>query len=252
MNWKFGIKRIAWPAVGLVIILSVLSGCRALKASPTPEASTATVKQAATLPAAVTSTSAPTSKALLTAKTSTVTPEQPSPVSVQADLNAVRVQRLTNRAGGVLITLAIPNLTIPYNIILAGNKYSCELDSKYPGKLFCWGLAIPPLNTTINLAFLDPQSGKIVLKMTTFISQDLFPPSGSKDLSGTSCSETGQSQSCEMECRVDSAGNTCIVATCFDACGRTYSIQSCPNDMQNYTSCDGQQYEDMKARYKIP
>jgi hypothetical protein len=169
-----------------------------------------------------------------------------------AAFDQAKVIGLTNSVGGIQLTVTIPNLIVAYNMILGGNKYSCTVDARYPGKLFCWGLAQPPFDTELTIAFLDVQSGSVVYQAKTVLARAAFPTPVPAGYSWSNCPDRGKNVSCETECRIDPNGNPCLVSSCFDACGPYFSVDTCPKNLQNWTACDASVAAQMKAKYNIP
>ena len=223
--------------------------------------STPTAAPSQTVPATATPTVAPTATPQPSATalpsmtwTPTLAPSltpSPTPTTLPG-LDHAKVTQISNQAGGILVTVTVPNLTSVYNIVLAGAKYSCSLNAKYPDRLFCYGLAQPPYNKTVNLSFLDPTSEQVVLEIKTYLAEADFPAPGKETNNSANCAQKGQNQSCEIECRLDPDGNPCIVASCFDACGQTLSIQTCDSNTENISNCSDEQLQEIKKRYNLP
>jgi hypothetical protein len=164
-----------------------------------------------------------------------------------------KVVSVTNYAGGISVTLTIPNVDAGYNLFLGGEKYTCQLNETYPGQMFCWGLAIPPANKAINLVFTDPASGAILYRGQTVITN--VAATGSTVTQSNTCAVSGTKRSCEMECRIDPTnGQPCVVASCVDACGLTVSIQTCSNavPLSSFSMCDTDTQARMKKLYGMP
>ena len=241
---------------GIVVLL--LNGCL-----PTPSTtSTPAIVPAQSTTIAPSATPSPAATATPGAPSATVTPTQipsdtptllptPSPTPLPG-LDHAKVTQIHNQVGGVEVVVSVPNLSTDYNIILAGIKYTCSIDAKYPNDLFCYGLAQPPFNKTVNLTFLNPATGQDVLEIKTYLAEADFPPPGKETNNSTNCTQKGQNQSCEIECRLDPNGNPCIVASCFDACGQTISIQTCDSNLNNISNCSAEQLQDIKKRYNLP
>jgi hypothetical protein len=165
----------------------------------------------------------------------------------------VKVLSVTNQGGGVLVTLSVPNVSKAYTLFLGGEKYACTPDAKTPGELFCWGLAIPPVGVPQNITFIDPDDGTTVYQGSTVVTN--VSANGDKIIHNNTCAGSGTKQSCEMECRIDPTNNQpCIVASCFDACGLTLSIQTCSNDapLESFSMCDAETQAAMKKLYGLP
>ena len=148
------------------------------------------------------------------------------------DLTKAQVIELTNGFGGIRMILKIKGINVPYNMIMAGIKFSCTINDKYPDYLTCFGLSRPPLDQDITEAFLDPQTGQVVYQTKIFLSSASLPTQIPAGYANTNCPDRGKNVSCETECRITPNDGPCIVATCTDACGLYFSVQSCPADMK--------------------
>ena len=131
--------------------------------------------------------------------------------------------------------------------------YGCTVVAEAPDRLYCNGLKKPPVEKAIPLQFLDPEDDSLVYETSWSIPAAIVPtdiPVG--DLT-TWCEDRGKDVKCEYECRLDNSGKACMIASCYDACGYYFSVDSCPADLAApFTPCDGQTLEEMKARYNIP
>jgi hypothetical protein len=170
-----------------------------------------------------------------------------------ADLERAEIINLLDGVGGISVVVKIPHLSVAYDLILAGARYDCHLEEAYPDWLLCWGLARPPLDAPINQAFLDKETGSVVMERKVVLSSAVLPTALPEGYPQTNCPDRGKNISCETECRIDSDGNPCIVATCTDACGLYRSVHSCPADMKlPAVVCSPDQWKEAKAKYGIP
>lgn len=253
MNFKHRKAPRAVLFFSLIYTLIIVAGCAPAQAAPTPSEKTSQLPSATQTALIPTSTSAPISTVT---SAPTLTPSMtpslvPSPTA-QASFNLAKVIQIRNQVGGVMVTISLPNLREVYNVILAGIDYTCNLNEKYPDMLFCWGLAAPPFNKEVNLTFLNPASGAVVVEVKTFLAEANFPPAGIVTDNSTSCANKGENQTCEVECRIDEDGDPCIVASCYDACGQTLSIQTCSSNLTDISFCTADETEAIKKRYNIP
>lgn len=236
------------------LLLAVLAGCSAATPAPTqtPLPTSTTVPSATPVPSA-TDTPMP-SETPTPVDTATLTPTLPPSLTptLMAAFDQAQVTGMTNKVGGVQLVVTVPNLTVAYDMILGGNKYSCSVDAKYPGKLFCWGLAQPPFDTTLTIAFLDVQSGSVVFQTKTVLARAAFPTPVPVGYAWDNCPERGTKVSCETECRVEPNGDVCVVSSCFDACGPYFSVDTCPKDLTTWGACDASVTAKMKAKLNIP
>lgn len=167
-------------------------------------------------------------------------------------LDQARPIQLSSGVGGWNLVLNIPNLTQAYDVIAAGIDFNCTFDVLYADRLFCYGLARPPLNQSITLAFLDQTTRQVVYQSKTVFASAALPTPVPQGFNQYDCPERGQNVTCETECRVAPDGIPCLVSTCFDACGPYYSVDSCPGGVSSWNMCSDAQLADMKARYNIP
>jgi hypothetical protein len=250
------IYRLSFLARFLLILLltTAIGGCSRSTPVESLPTNTPGVTQlpSSTFPATLTPTSTPTRSPIPTATdTMTATPAASPTLAVGWD--EAKVVSVTNYAGGISVSLTIPNINAGYNLFLGGEKYSCQLKETSPGQLFCWGLAIPPANKTLNMVFTDPASGTTIYSGQTLITN--VAAIGSTVTQGNTCAASGTKRSCEMECRIDPTnGQPCIVASCVDACGLTVSIQTCSNDvpLSSFSMCDAETQARMKKLYGMP
>lgn len=209
--------------------------------TPAPSATpteTATPTQTATVPPTLT-------------PTLTLTPT-PSPTP-QAAFDQAKPLQLTSGLGGWSLTLQVPNLTKVVNVIAAGIKFNCAYDEQYPERLFCYGLAKPPLDQAITLAFLDADSGALLYQFQTVFASTALPTPAPVGNSDTSCPQRGQNVTCETECRVNpSTDIPCIVSSCFDACGHYFSVDTCPSGVSEWRISSDEQCRAMKDQFSIP
>ncbi len=132
---------------------------------------------------------------------------------------------------GLLITFRIPGITQAYGLDVSGKAYSCKLDSKYPDELFCLGPSFP-LNTQVKLSFYNLEGDKTPLFETTYRIEGLPVPTVAvatlRASSPGECPQRGVDPRCEVEYR-NTGGGCCVVATCVDACGYWFSVDTCNN-----------------------
>ncbi len=151
-----------------------------------------------------------------------------------------------------MTTVDLPGVNKNYKLELGGVSYSCTFDAQYPDKLFCQGIGKPALDQSISLKIWDFDTGEVIYQSTVEIPSLLFATAVPAYNTYNSCPQRGQNVSCETECRIAPDGNPCIVASCTDACGAYYSIQTCPNMDMHFQSCSPSQWEEMKNRYSLP
>ena len=234
---------------GSVFTLSLLitTGCAALQPQPT-----------------VTPTAASTETPTLTATfTATVQPsETPTPTASQTpeptatpgpDFSMVKVIGVTQNVNGVLLVIQFPNIQQAYALTLDNVNYVCSLAGDVPDRLFCNGLKKPSADKEIPVKLTDPNTNTVVFESTWTISSAYIPTDVPIGDANTWCPDRGKDVKCEYECRLDDSGTACMIASCYDACGYYFSVDSCPAGLEApFTACDGETLEQMKARYNIP
>ncbi len=245
------IRKIMTAAMLLFLAACTPAAAVAPSATPPPE-NTPTIASATAVLVPVTSllteTVAPSATAT---KTTSPTPSQSPTAAV--DLQQAQVINILNGVGGISLVVKIAHIATPYDMILAGIKYTCHLEAQYPDWLLCWGLSRPPLDEQVNQAFVDQASGKVIFEQKVILSSALLPTALPEGYGFTNCPDRGKNISCETECRLDYDGNPCIVATCTDACGLYRSVHSCPDDMPLPSQlCSAEQWAEAKAKYGIP
>lgn len=233
----------------LSALLLLLAACTPATPSPTPTlAPTETPQPTAT--ATLTPTLTATATATLT-PTATFTPT-PTPTPL-ASFDQIKPVQLGFGVGGWKLIVSVPNLSQAYDLLLGGQKYTCSYDAQYADRLFCFGLARPPLDTDMSYAFLDQATGKVVYSSRTVFASAAVPTDVPEGFVQTNCDQRGQNVTCEIECRIAPDGNPCLVATCFDACGPYYSVDSCPANVSVWPGlCSEEQTAELKARYNVP
>mgnify|MGYP001163321771 CR=1 FL=1 len=240
-------------AAVLVLLGVLLSACAPATAQPTPTAAPSQTSAPSATPAAtLTLTPSATSTATATLTPTLTETPLPSP-TLAAAFDAAKPIELTSGVGGWKLSFQVPHLTQAYNAIVAGIQFKCSYDAKYADRLFCFGLSRPPLDQTITLAFLDPDSGKVVYQSKTMFVSATLPTPIPEGYSYDNCAERGTNVTCETECRIAPDGSPCIVSTCFDACGPYFSVNTCPEGVSEWKGlCSDEQLQEQKARNNIP
>lgn len=242
-------RKILW--IALLLGITACTNATAALPTNTPtqvETTAPTATELVTFTPPPTRTNAPSATA---SKTASPSPSlSPTPA---VDLSQAQVINIIDLVGGISVVVKIPNITTPYNMILAGIKFECHLEEQYPDWLLCWGLSRPPFDIEVTQAFLDQETGELLSDRKVVLSSAVLPTAIPEGYGLTNCPDRGKQVSCETECRLDPDGNPCIVATCTDACGLYRSIHSCPNDMALPSPlCNADQWAQMKAKYGLP
>lgn len=142
---------------------------------------------------------------------------------------------------GMQFAFMIPGIQHNYRLLANGTSFKCTLYEKYPDKLFCTGPAIKP-NTEVAFSFL-PLAGSDtpVFESKYKLGSMITPTINLETLTAsnpTTCPQHGVNVRCETEYRKIASG-CCVVATCVDACGYYFSVDTCPKDMEMQGICEG-------------
>ncbi|GAP09517.1 hypothetical protein BECAL_00661 [Bellilinea caldifistulae] len=199
---------------------------------------------------AATATPSPTVTLTLTATPTLPPTETPTPAPLFSSLRFIGV---TARYDGASIILEIPNLQQVYNLTINGVNYLCQLAESAPNRLFCNGLAKPPVDQPVQVILRDPETNQAVFETVTSISSILVVTPMPRGYYDPNCPQRGLDVKCEMECRIPPSGEPCVVASCYDSCGLYLSIHTCPENVDVYPAlCTDEQWAEMKARHNIP
>jgi hypothetical protein len=243
----------------LSLLIFIAGACTPQAALPAPSVIVSPA-ESLTVGVAASPTSSPTAtvqtqptETLTATPTNLPTPTFTLTAAPLADFSLLRVITLESNAFGWMIQFHLPGITQPLLMKLDGKDYRCSLDERYSDRLFCQGLAKPPLDQVLSLVFVKPESDEEVYRGSLIIPLQFVVPPTPVGYLHTACDQRGQNVSCETECRIDPDGNPCIVATCTDACGPYFAVHSCPDDMPLPSpSCTAEQWAMMKKRYQIP
>lgn len=250
------LSRKSWKIMAGGLILLALMGLSAC--APAAAAEPTAVLAPATETSAPADTLAPTlpppTQTALPSLTATFTETALPTVTLtpSADYAAIEIKGLTNNANGVDVVAVIPGISGAYDLQLGGIPYACATDAGYPDRLFCKGLSKPALDTDISVVLTASADSQVVYSGRITIPSGMFATQVPDYYTDNYCAQRGQNVSCETECRIAPDGNPCIVATCVDACGAYFAVDSCPYMEMNFSSCSAEQWQQMKARYSIP
>lgn len=142
---------------------------------------------------------------------------------------------------GLNFAFRIPGIKQSYRLDVNGAPYTCSILEKYPDRLFCIGAVIAP-DTKVRLKFLPLDGGSTPVFETTYRITPVLAPTPDVRIQFAAFKEKCPGQAanikCETEYRVNGKG-CCVVATCVDACGNTFSADSCPKFMELKGICQG-------------
>lgn len=159
---------------------------------------------------------------------------------------------MTSTLNGVSLVVELPAVRAGYRLWIGNYEYNCLADPTYPDRLFCQGLARPPLDRAVSLRVAEMDSQVEVYQGQISLASALFATPMPNAWTHNTCPDRGKDVLCEVECRIAPDGNPCIVASCNDACGPYFSVHTCPEMSLDFNSCTPQQWAIMKARYSIP
>ncbi len=142
---------------------------------------------------------------------------------------------------GMQFAFKIPGIQQNYRLLANGISFKCTLYEKYPDKLYCTGPAIKPL-TEIAFSFLPLAGSEVPVFETKYKLGSMITPTINLETlaasNPTTCPQHGVNVRCETEYRKIASG-CCVVATCVDACGYYFSVDTCPQDMEMQGICEG-------------
>ena len=234
---------------GCVLAVSLLlaAGCTAFQPQPTATP-TATMTATETLTPTATATIEPSSTPTPTDTPTPTATETPGP-----NFAAAKVIGITQSVNGVQLVIEFPGIQQNYGLVLDRVTYVCAIAAEVPDRIFCNGLKKPSADKALTVQFTDADNGAVLYDSTWTISSAYIPTDVPVGDANTWCPDRGKDVKCEYECRLDDSGSACMIASCYDACGYYFSVDSCPASVQPpFTPCDGPTLEQMKKRYNIP
>jgi len=227
-------SRISYLIV-LVTVMVIVSACTAATVQPTattaptqPPPVTETPRPSETPAPSNTSTLQPTASATLTPSVTPSATKSSTPTPSFAGFSVTYAQ-YTNY--GMLIGFKIPGLKEDYRLMVNTVEYKCQINAKAVDSLYCYGPQFGQ-DQTVKLVFYLLNGDSTPLYETSYKVSLLIPPTVDPRILMTqapgSCPARGVNITCETEYRNDGKGSYCIVATCNDACGYYYSMDTCP------------------------
>ncbi len=226
----------------IVVMVAVLAFVSACSAAPTqtPTPTTAPTLTETTRPSETpaptssqTSSTAPTltsTPTVLPTDTATVTPSgTPRPTFA-----GFTVEYAQPASYGLLIGFIIPGIKENYRLTVNDVVYTCELNTKAPDRLYCYGPQFVQ-GTTVKLVFMPLTGDNTPVFQTSYklilIGTPTLNPTALYE-AGKACKIRGVHVTCETEYRRN--GDTyCIVSTCVDLCGYYKSVDTCPPGSEN-------------------
>lgn len=235
---------------------ALLVGSCTATATPLPPATDTLVPPTATLRPSETPAPLPTETATVTPSPSPLPSRTPTPSSTATPAVAfdqLEVFSYSEETGSNLLILKVPGVRQDYNIKIDNFDYRCYYDAQYIDRLYCWGNNRPTFSRNINIVFYDLLTNELVhaSKIMISVKPTLWPVVWN---SSNNCDQRGENVACTVECRISpESGNPCLAASCYDACGYYFSVNSCPPDMSfPFESCSKSQRLEQFALYGIP
>jgi hypothetical protein len=220
--------------ISTILILSLaLAGCAAATPAPTATAFATAVlptespvpPSATPLPSTATQvpTEAPTATATpLPTLTATIT-NTATPAVDFAKFKLTAVTQKPRTAMSLIFT--IPGLQSAVQVKVGGSSFYCQVDPKYPNKLFCNGPDLV-IDTELPVRFIDTDGTTVLYKGVIYIPQSILGPKLPDNIDWGLCPQRNTNVTCETENRLW-WNPPCVVSTCYDACGYFYSIDTC-------------------------
>ncbi len=217
-----------------VLILAIaLAGCAAATPAPTATAvATAVAPTETPIPPAATPlpptatqvpTEAPTATATpLPTLTATIT-NTPTPT---VDFTKFKLTAVTQKhLIAMSLIFTIPGLKTAVQVKVGGSSFYCQVDPKFPNKLFCNGPDLV-VDTELPVRFIDSDGTTVLYKGVIYIPQSILGPKLPDNIDWGLCPLRNTNVTCETENRLW-WNPPCVVSTCYDACGYFYSIDTC-------------------------
>ena len=218
----------------LVTVMVIFTACTAVTGQPTaavptqPPPVTVTPRASETPAPSNTSTPQPTASHTITPSVTPAPTKTSTPTPSFAGFSVAYAQ-YTNY--GMLIGFKIPGIKQSYRLKVNDVDYTCKLNEKAVNSLYCYGPQFGE-NETVKLVFYPLTGNDTPLYEASYKVSLLVPPTIDPRILMTqapgSCPARGVNVTCETEYRNNGKGGYCIVATCNDACGYYYSMDTCP------------------------
>ncbi len=131
-----------------------------------------------------------------------------------------------------IIYLSFPEVDKNYTYKMDHSEYECKIDVEYEGRVNCYGHFLDNQRSKQALVqVFDPESAQLLFENYVSVPMTIPTPLPAGDAS-TWCPLRGQKISCETEWRSEN-NSTCVVMTCYDACGYYYSEHTCKEPWHN-------------------
>jgi hypothetical protein len=220
--------------VSTVMIFSIaLAGCAAATPAPTATSAATAVPPTETsippsaTPVPPTDTQVPTEIPTETATPlPTLTPTITNTPTPTVDFTKFKLTGVNQKPQiSMSLIFTIPGLKTPVQVKVGGSSFYCQVDPKYPDKLFCNGPDLV-VDTELPVRFIDTDGTTVLYKGTIFIPQSILGPKLPDNIDWDLCPLRNTNVTCETENRLW-WNPPCVVSTCYDACGYFYSIDTC-------------------------
>ena len=131
-----------------------------------------------------------------------------------------------------IIYLSFPKVDKNYKFKMNQYDYECKVDLEYQDRVNCYGRFLDnQRSTNAFVQVYDPTSLELMFEKNVYIPMTIPTALPAGDAS-TWCPLRGQKISCETEWRSEE-DLTCVVMTCYDACGYYYSEHTCKEPWHN-------------------
>jgi len=129
-----------------------------------------------------------------------------------------------------IIYLVFPQVDKNYSIKMDQKNYRCDIDQDYADRVNCYGSFLDNQKAkSVLVQVFDPDSDDLIYENQVYVPMTIPTPLP-VGAASTWCPLRGTNITCETEWRSESDGSTCVVKTCFDACGYYYSEHTCKED----------------------
>jgi hypothetical protein len=220
----------------LVLLMLSLQAC---SAAPTaaPTATPAPTDTASPQPSATpkpSDTPTPPPPTATTTNTSTATQTNTPSQTPRPSFAGFKVDYAQVMPNSMQFGFSVPGIKENFKLVVNTSEFTCALNEKNPDKLYCTGAQFAQ-GQSLKLTFYSLSGSTTPVFETTFkVAYVKTPTSNPQTLAAgaNKCPDRGKNVTGEIEYRKLGEGY-CVVATCFDACGYYYSLNTCPSGTEH-------------------
>lgn len=241
--------------VSILLMIVIFAAACAPAATPEPTQTASPVPPTETPEPSDTPTLTPTETLTPSPSPSPLPSLTPTPSNTPTPVVAFdqsEVISYSEEPGSYLLVLKLPGVYKNYDIKVDNYDYIGYFDPAYPDRLFARGYNRPTFSKDIKIVFYDIETKAELYSSTIMIAirPTLLPVAWNVS---NNCDDRGKNVTCEYECRISPAdGNPCLAASCYDACGPYFSVNSCPPDMTApFNMCNSDQERRLTALYGV-